>query len=162
MQGMQKTWVSSIGQEGLLEKEMAIYSSILAWKNSMDRGAWWLQSTGSWVRHNWAQSHLTLCKPMDHSHQAPLSMGFYRQGYWSRLPFPSLVDLPDPGVEPDSGIFEHWQADSLKLFHLRTWTCTHMAICVGSHIFSVRLIYWYWCLLYIIDKWKQTWSQINM
>ena len=35
-------------------------------------------------------------------HQAPLSMEFYRQEYWSGLPFPSLGDLPDPGTEPES------------------------------------------------------------
>ena len=31
--------------------------------------------------------------------QAPLSMGFSRQGYWSGLPFPSPRDLPNPGIE---------------------------------------------------------------
>ena len=34
--------------------------------------------------------------------QVPLSMGFLRQEYWSELPFPSLEDLPDPGIEPAS------------------------------------------------------------
>ena len=34
--------------------------------------------------------------------QAPLSMGFPRQEYWSGLPFPSLEDLPHPGTEPES------------------------------------------------------------
>ena len=34
------------------------------------------------------------------AHQAPLSVGFSRQGYWSGLPFPLLGDVPDPGVEP--------------------------------------------------------------
>ena len=34
--------------------------------------------------------------------QAPLSMGFSRQEYWSGLPFPSPWDLPDPGIEPAS------------------------------------------------------------
>ena len=34
--------------------------------------------------------------------QAPLSMGFPRQEYWSGLPFPSPGDLPDPGIEPTS------------------------------------------------------------
>ena len=34
--------------------------------------------------------------------QAPLSMGFSRQEYWSGLPFPSPEDLPSPGVEPRS------------------------------------------------------------
>ena len=32
--------------------------------------------------------------------QAPPSMGFRRQGYWSGLPFPSPGALPDPGIEP--------------------------------------------------------------
>ena len=36
------------------------------------------------------------------TYQAPLSMGFSRQKYWSRLPFPSPGDLPNPGVEPGS------------------------------------------------------------
>ena len=34
--------------------------------------------------------------------QAPLSMGFSRQEYWSGLPFPPPGDLPDPGIEPVS------------------------------------------------------------
>ena len=34
--------------------------------------------------------------------QAPLSMGFSRQEYWSGLPFPPPGDLPDPGMEPKS------------------------------------------------------------
>ena len=32
--------------------------------------------------------------------QAPLSMGFFRQEYWTGLPFPSPGDLSDPGIEP--------------------------------------------------------------
>ena len=35
--------------------------------------------------------------------QAPLSMGFSRQKYWSGFPFPSPQDLPNPGIEPKSG-----------------------------------------------------------
>ena len=34
--------------------------------------------------------------------QAPRSMGFSRQEYWSGLPFPSPGDLPNPGIEPGS------------------------------------------------------------
>ena len=40
--------------------------------------------------------------PWTVAHQAPLSMGFPRQEYWSRLPFPSPGNLPDPGIEPKS------------------------------------------------------------
>ena len=36
------------------------------------------------------------------AYQAPLSMGFSRQEYWSELPFPSPRDLLDPGIEPSS------------------------------------------------------------
>ena len=36
------------------------------------------------------------------AHQAPLSMGFSRQEYWSGLPFPSPRHLPRPGIEPES------------------------------------------------------------
>jgi len=44
------------------------------------------------------------------AHQAPLSMGFSRQEYWSGLPFPSPGDLPDPGIKPRSPAL---QADTL-------------------------------------------------
>ena len=44
------------------------------------------------------------------AHQAPLSMGFSRQEYWSGLPRPPPGDLPNPGTEPRSPAM---QADSL-------------------------------------------------
>ena len=40
--------------------------------------------------------------PWTVAHQAPLSMGFSRQEYWSGLPFTSPGDLPIPGIEPGS------------------------------------------------------------
>ena len=42
--------------------------------------------------------------PWTVAYQAPLSMGFPRQEYWSWLPFPSPGDLPDPGIEPTSAL----------------------------------------------------------
>ena len=48
--------------------------------------------------------------PWTVAYQAPLSMGFSRQEYWSGLPFPSPGDLPDPGIKPGSLSF---QTDSL-------------------------------------------------
>ena len=42
--------------------------------------------------------------------QAPLSMGFSRQEYWSGLPFPSPGDLPNPGIKPEPPAL---QVDSL-------------------------------------------------
>ena len=38
---MQETWVRSLGQKDPLEKGTATHSSVLAWMNPMDRGAWW-------------------------------------------------------------------------------------------------------------------------
>ena len=40
--------------------------------------------------------------PWTIAHQVPLSMGFPRLEYWSKLPFPSPGDLPDPRIEPVS------------------------------------------------------------
>ena len=54
-----------------------------------------------------AQLCLTLLGP--HGLQAPLSMEFFRQKYWSWLPFPSPEDTSDPGIEPGSPAL---QADS--------------------------------------------------
>ena len=44
------------------------------------------------------------------AYEAPPSMGFSRQEYWSGLPFPSPGDLPNPGIEPGSPAL---QADAL-------------------------------------------------
>ena len=56
------------------------------------------------------QSCLTLCVTRPVIHQVPLFMGFFRQEYWSGLPFPSPGDLPNPGIEPTSPAL---QADAL-------------------------------------------------
>ena len=57
-----------------------------------------------------AQSCPTVCNPWSVIHEAPLSMGFPSQEYWSGLPFPSARNLPNPGIEPGSPAL---QADSL-------------------------------------------------
>ena len=56
-------------------------------------------------------SHVRLfATPWTIAYQASPTMGFSRQEYWSRLPFPSPGDLPDPGIEPGSPTLE---ADAL-------------------------------------------------
>ena len=61
-------------------------------------------------------SHVQLfATPWTVAHQAPLSMAFSRQEYWSGLPFPSPEDLPDPGIKLASLAL---QVDSLPLHHL--------------------------------------------
>ena len=74
----------------------------------MGRLALWPEGRAPMSSH----SNLVLVKLLSHvrlfaapwtvAYQAPLSMGFSRQYYWSRLPFPSPGDLPDPGIEPGS------------------------------------------------------------
>ena len=60
--------------------------------------------------------------PWTVAHLAPLSMEFSRQEYWSRMPFPTPGDLLTQ--KSNSGLLHlpHWQADSLPLCHLRSWT----------------------------------------
>ena len=58
------------------------------------------------------QSCLTLCNLVDcRAYQAPLSVRFCRQEYWSGLPCPPPGDLPNPRIEPRSPTL---QADSLQ------------------------------------------------
>ena len=50
--------------------------------------------------------------PWTAAHQAPLSMGFSRQEYWSGLLFPSPGVLPNTGVKPVSPVSPAWEVDS--------------------------------------------------
>ena len=77
--------------------------------------------------------------PWTIAHQAPLSVEFSRQGYWSELPFPSPGDLPDPGIEPRSPILEAGSLPSEppgKLFHTQAkesqWTAKIFKIISSS------------------------------
>ena len=66
------------------------------------------------------------------AYQAPPSMGFSRQEYWSELPFPSPGDLPDPGIEPGSPAF---QADALTSEPPGKPVCVCVCVLIGfSHV----------------------------
>ena len=60
-----------------------------------------------------SRSHF-FATPWTIAHQAPLPMWFPLQEYWSGLPFPSLGNLPNPGIKPMSPAL---QVDSLSLSH---------------------------------------------
>ena len=66
----------------------------------------YLEGSGGLV----AQSCPTLATPLTVAYQAPPSMGFPRQEYWSELPFPSPGNFPNPGIKPGSPAL---QMDSL-------------------------------------------------
>ena len=93
-------------------KEMATHSSTLAWKIPWTEEHSGLQSMGvakSWTplsyftftsyKENSVSRVQLFVTPWTVADQAPPSMGFSRQEYWSGLPFPSPGDLPDPGIE---------------------------------------------------------------
>ena len=68
--------------------------------------------------------------PWTGAYEAPPSMGFSRQEYWSGLPLPSPGDLPDPGIKPGSPALE---ADTLTseppgkpLICVHEWTLTSL------------------------------------
>ena len=68
------------------------------WKNILKCASAFLVNTNSFLQkktHS-TKSCLTLATSWTVACQAPLSMGFSRQEYWSGLPFPSPSDLPDP------------------------------------------------------------------
>ena len=98
-----------------------------------------------------AKSCLTLCQPRTIAHQAPLSMEFSRQEYWSGLPFPSPRDLPDPGVEPSLLHCRQspaLQVDSLPLNHHGSisWFQSlspfshHLLLCGCTESFSLSVL----------------------
>ena len=70
--------------------------------------AFWPRKDGESMRvksilHACVRSHVQLFATLwTVAHQAPLSMGFSRQEYWSGLPWPPPGDLPDPGIKPTS------------------------------------------------------------
>ena len=68
--------------------------------------------------------------PWTVARQAPLCMGFPRQGYWSGLPFPSPSDLPYPGLKPMSLVSpelsgrsfptsDTWEVQNFRLNHVK-------------------------------------------
>ena len=80
--GMSKTWLPQSGLSILAEMGRSTTSLTLTLKSL---------------------SHVQLfVTPWTGAYQAPLSMEFSRQEYWSGLPFPSPGDLPNPGIKPGS------------------------------------------------------------
>ena len=85
----------------------------------------------------------TVVTPWIVAHQAPLSMGFSRRGFWSGLPCPPPGNLPDPEIKPTSPGSPALQADSLPLSHL--------------HVIYLRVLLW---LAFLGRAWLQLLSQL--
>ena len=88
--------------------------SILCGHTSRQSGAEGMELVGSAYRPVCMLSRFThvrlLLTPWTVDHQAPQSLGFPRQEYWSGLPFPPPGHLPDPGVKPASPVSHALQA----------------------------------------------------
>jgi len=69
-----------------------------------------MHSNIHWSEVKWLSRVWLFATPWTIAYQAPPSIRFSRQEYWSGLPFPSPGDLPDPGIKPQSPAF---QADAL-------------------------------------------------
>ena len=82
-------------------KLLAKKSKIQLWTN-MVKFKYVSKNNSIWI-HVWVLSHFShdqiFVTLWTVSHQAPLSMGFPRQEYWSGLPFPSPGDLLNPGIK---------------------------------------------------------------
>ena len=68
---------------------------------------------------------------MDCSSAGSSNHGFPRQEYWSGLPFPSLGDVPDPGIEPRSPVLQAEYLPSKQSKKPTTWgVAYYFANCV--------------------------------
>ena len=96
---------------------------LTAWQANKSETRWWDKGRilfGSWLTKRWQvkcervkspSSVWLLATLWTVAHQAPLSMGFSRQEYWSGLPFPSPGDVPE--MEIKTQMISQLQADSL-------------------------------------------------
>ena len=64
--------------------------------------------------------------------QAPLSMGFPRQGYWSGLPFPSPGDIPDPRIKPTSPALAAQLENTLQHSWSQVWSRDYFSATDGN------------------------------
>ena len=88
--------------------------SYSTWYSSMyNRNVWSEVKSFSRVR--------LFATPWTVAHQAPPSLGFSRQEYWSGLPFPSPGDLPNPGIDPN---LLYCRQTLYHLSHQGTIVCT--------------------------------------
>ena len=100
----------SVHESLLLNSNEKIYSSFPHNRQKSGIAQRLITSTMEKVKVKSLSRFWLFVTPWTVAHQAPLSMGFSRQEFWSGLPFPSPGDLPDPGIEPRSPAL---QADAL-------------------------------------------------
>ena len=94
----------------------------------------------------WSRSVMSdSATPWTVDYQAPLSMGFFRQGYWSGLTFASPGDLPNPGIKPG---FPTLQSDALSSEPPGKGLSIYYSSCMSWYLFSTYvslLVRWFSC-----------------
>ena len=94
-----------------------------------------------------------LCNPMDGAHQAPLSMEFSRQEYWSGLPCPPPGDLPDSGIEPMS-----LMSPALAGRFFTTSTTWEAQVMVDTSKFTLKYIF----LFQYFAEFETAWTEASL
>ena len=102
--------------------------SLPYWNLYVQHLVWFLIYIGSGSVTKWC---LTLGNPWTATDQTFLSRGFSRQIFWSGLPFPSLGDLPNAGIEPRSPIL---MVDSFFFLIYFNWRLITLQYCIGFAI----------------------------
>ena len=99
------------------------------------------------------QSHVQpFVTPWMVAHQAPLPMEFFRQEYWRGLLFPSLGNLPNPGIEPVSAalavgrwILYHgatWEAQAhLRVYQMRPYRGKQLFVLIFIGVCGFTMLY---------------------
>ena len=97
--------------------------------------------------------------PWTVAHQVPLSLEFFRQEYWSRLPFPSPGNLPHPGIEPGSPAMQMDSVPSdppeklLEFKVLHKWWCVYHTYSHVLYIYYITTYTMIYIYIYILSCW---------
>ena len=118
---------------------------IVVLQGGVTSGQWCLPCFWVWSEVKSLSRVWLFATPWTVAHQAPPSMGFSRQEYWSGLPFPSPGDLPNPGIEPGSPAL---QTDAFTVWATReakeSEICSVMSNSLRHHglILQARILEW--------------------
>ena len=110
--------------------------------SSVSKVGW--RTCSALVQHVSMLSHFGLCNPIEHSPPGSSAHRILQARYWSRLPFPSPGDLPDPGTETVSLASP---ALASGFFTFGATYKAHRSICTCTHNHHCHVLSYIWCYL---------------